>query len=208
MNISISGKQTKVGKSLTVYARENIISTLTKYFDKFISANIIFSKARFSFICEISLHIDSNLYVQSSAESNDAYGAFNVANEKIKKRVRRYHRKIVDHRKKRKVSDARRGLVASQYLIKNPESNKINEVDIDNPVIIAEDKIKIQTLSVSEALMIMNLNEQNAILFRNSKSKKLNFLSKKNDGNISWIEPKIWNENYRFNSNGFNFFRF
>ncbi len=191
MNISISGKQTKVGKSLTVYARENIISTLTKYFDKFISANIIFSKARFSFICEISLHIDSNLYVQSSAESNDAYGAFNVANEKIKKRVRRYHRKIVDHRKKRKVSDARRGLVASQYLIKNPESNKINEVDIDNPVIIAEDKIKIQTLSVSEALMIMNLNEQNAILFRNSKSKKLNFLSKKNDGNISWIEPKI-----------------
>tara|TARA_B100000242_G_C43000622_1_gene464848 strand:+ start:182 stop:757 length:576 start_codon:yes stop_codon:yes gene_type:complete len=191
MNISISGKQTKVGKSLTVYARENIISTLTKYFDKFISANIIFSKARFSFICEISLHIDSNLYVQSSAESNDAYGAFNVANEKIKKRVRRYHRKIVDHRKKRKVSDARRGLVASQYLIKNPENNKKNEVDIDNPIIIAEDKIKIQTLSVSEALMIMNLNEQNAILFRNSKSKKLNFLSKKNDGNISWIEPKI-----------------
>ena len=56
---------------------------------------------------------------------------------------------------------------------------------------LPEDKIKIQTLSVSEALMIMNLNEQNAILFRNSKSKKLNFLSKKNDGNISWIEPKI-----------------
>ena len=89
MNISISGKQTKVGKSLTIYARDNIISALTKYFDKFISANIIFSKSRFNFICEISLHIDSNLYVQSSAESNDAYGAFNVANEKIKKRLRK-----------------------------------------------------------------------------------------------------------------------
>ena len=57
-------------------------------------------------------------------------------------------------------------MIASQYLIKNPENNKKNEGDIDNPVIIAEDKIKIQTLSVSEALMIMNLNEQNAILFR------------------------------------------
>ena len=73
-------------------------------------------------------------------------------------------------------------MIASQYLIKNPENNKKNEGDIDNPVIIAEDKIKIQTLSVSEALMIMNLNEQNAILFRNSKSKKLNFLSKKMTG--------------------------
>ena len=109
MNISISGKQTKVGKSLTIYARENIISALTKYFDKFISANIIFSKARFNFICEISLHIDSNLYVQSSAESNDAYGAFNVANEKIKKRIRRYHRKIVDHRKKKDTKGCEEG---------------------------------------------------------------------------------------------------
>ena len=109
MNISISGKQTKVGKSLTIYARDNIISALKKYFDKFVSANIIFSKSRFNFICEISLHIDSNLYVQSSAESNDAYGAFNVANEKIKKRVRRYHRKIVDHRKKKNSKGCKEG---------------------------------------------------------------------------------------------------
>ena len=51
MNISISGKQTKVGKSLTIYARDNIISALKKYFDKFVSANIIFSKSRFNFVC-------------------------------------------------------------------------------------------------------------------------------------------------------------
>ena len=191
MSISISGKQTKVGKSLTIYAKENITLTLNKYFERFVSANIIFSKTRFNFICEVNLHIETNLFVNSSSESNDAYGAFNIANEKIKKRLRRYHRKLVDHRKQKKVKTTKIGLTASQYLIENPENSKKDKKGIENPIIIAENKIKIQILSVSEALMIMNLTEQNAILFRNSKSNKLNFLSKKNDGNISWIEPKV-----------------
>lgn len=190
MSISVSGKQTKVGKSLTSYVKENVKITLTKYFEKFMSANIIFSKMKFNFKCEINLHVEGNIFVRSSAESNDAYGAFNISNEKIKKRLRRYHRKLVDHRKQQKGRQKLTELKASQYLIKDPEKNLKTRKEIDNPIIIAENKIKIQTLSVSEALMIMNLTEQNAILFRNSSSKKINFLSRKLDGNISWIEPK------------------
>ena len=38
--------------------------------------------------------------------------------------------------------------------------------------------------------MLMNLSEENAILFKNSKNNKINFLYKKKDGNIAWIDPK------------------
>ena len=34
--ISVSGKQTKVGKSLTEYVKDSIMLTLKKYFDNFI----------------------------------------------------------------------------------------------------------------------------------------------------------------------------
>ena len=51
--------------------------------------------------------------------SNDAYGAFNVANEKIKKGLRRYHRKLIDHREQ-KIKPLKY-LEASQYIIQNPE---------------------------------------------------------------------------------------
>ena len=91
-NISVSGKQTKVGKSLTEYVKDSI-STLKKYFDNFISANV-FSKDKYNFRCEINIHIDGAIFLQGNAISNDAYGSFNVANEKIKKRLRRYHRKL------------------------------------------------------------------------------------------------------------------
>ena len=185
-NISISGKQTKLGKALTQYVTENLHSSLTKYFKSYVSANVLFSKSNNNFNCEVSIHVEKTTYVQSHGNSNDAYGAFNIANEKIKKRVRRYHKKLNDHRIRSKKSLKNN---AYQYIIKNPESAKSNE-DIDNPLIIAETEFLIKTLSVSEALMLMELNDQNLIFFRNQKNRRLNVLHKRKDGNIGWIDSR------------------
>ena len=185
--ISVSGKQTKVGKSLTHYVRDSLVQTLTKYFDNFISGNILFSKDTFNFRCEINIHIDSAIFIQSNAGSNDAYGAFNVANEKIKKRLRRYHRKLTDHRLKNR--KPLKYLKANQYIIENPELKNMKE-NLYDPVIIAESDDVIKTVSVSEAIMLMNLKDQNAIFFKNVQSKRLNILYRRPDGNIGWVDPK------------------
>ncbi len=186
-NISVSGKQTKVGKSLTNYVKETLPQSLKKYFDTFISCNILFSKDAYNFRCEISIHIDSSIFIQGNASSNDAYGAFNVANDKIKKRLRRYHRKLTDHRLKNR--RPLKYLQASQYIIQNPES-KNNIENLSDPVIIAESEDIIKTVSVSEAIMLMNLKDQNAIFFKNIQSKRLNILFRRSDGNIGWVDPK------------------
>ena len=185
--ISVSGKQTKVGKSLTHYVKDCLVQTLRKYFDNFISGNILFSKDTFNFRCEINIHIDSAIFIQSNAGSNDAYGAFNVANEKIKKRLRRYHRKLTDHRQKSRKS--LKYLKANQYIIENPELKNKKE-NLYDPVIIAESDDVIKTVSVSEAIMLMNLKDQNAIFFKNVQSKRLNILYRRPDGNIGWVDPK------------------
>ena len=186
-NISVSGKQTKVGKSLTNYVQSSVSQTLKKHFDNFISSSILFSKDTFNFRCEINIHIDSSIFIQGNALSNDAYGAFNVANEKIKKRLRRYHRKLTDHRLKNKQS--LKYLQASQYIIEDPELKR-NRDKISEPVIIAESEDIIKTVSVSEAIMLMNLKDQNAIFFKNIQSKRLNILFRRADGNIGWVDPK------------------
>ena len=185
--ISVSGKQTKVGKSLTYYVKDSLVQTLNKYFDNFISGNILFSKDTFNFKCEINIHIDSAIFIQGNAGSNDAYGAFNVANEKIKKRLRRYHRKLTDHRLKNK--KPLKYLKANEYIIENPELKNKKE-SLYNPVIIAESDDIIKTVSVSEAIMLMNLKDQNAIFFKNVQSKRLNILYRRSDGNIGWVDPK------------------
>ena len=186
-NISVSGKQTKVGKSLTKYVQSSITQTLKKYFENFISSSILFSKDTFNFRCEINIHVDSSIFIQGNALSNDAYGAFNVANEKIKKRLIRYHRKLTDNRVKNKESI--KYLQANQYIIEDPEIKK-NKDNTSEPVIIAESEDIIKTVSVSEAIMLMNLKDQNAIFFKNIQSKRLNILYRRSDGNIGWVDPK------------------
>ena len=186
-DISVSGKQNKLGINLTQHVKINLNISLKKYFSSFISANVLFSKSKQNFKCEINIHVESSIFVQSNALSNDAYGAFNIANEKIKKRVRRYHRKLVDHRTSSKKSIKED--FANHYTFKDPdEIKKVSEVD--NPLIVAETEYSVKTITVSEALMLMNLSEENAILFKNSKNNKINFLYKKKDGNIAWIDPK------------------
>lgn len=185
--ISVSGKQTKVGKSLTDHVKMTINLTLKKHFDNFRNANIIFSKDSFNFRCEISIHIDGSIFIHGNSISNDAYSAFNVANEKIKKRLRRYHRKLTDHRTKNR--KPLKFLEANQYIIENPET-KNTKRNIDEPVIIAESDEIIKTVSVSEAMMLMNLKDQNAIFFKNVQSKRLNILYRRPDGNIGWVDPK------------------
>ena len=105
--ILVSGKQTKIGLSLKKYSIDSINSTLNKYFQDFISSSILFSKDTFNFKCEISIHLEKTIFIKSHSLSNDAYGAFNLANEKIKKRIRRYHRKLTDHRAKLAKKDYR-----------------------------------------------------------------------------------------------------
>ena len=189
-NISVSGKQTKVGKSLTEYVKTCLVSTLKKYFDNFIMANVLFSKDTYNFRCEINIHIEGSIFIQGNSLSNDAYGSFNVANEKIKKRLRRYHRKLIDHRTRN--NKPLKFLEASQYVIQDPESKRQKENNSD-PVIIAESQDMIKTISVSEAIMLMNLRDQNAIFFKNIQSKRLNILYRRSDGNIGWVDPKKWN---------------
>ena len=84
--ISVSGKQTKIGSSLEQHAKKTLILTLKKYFKSFISSEILFSKDTFNFKCEINIHLESSIFVKSNSISNDAYGAFNLANEKNKKK--------------------------------------------------------------------------------------------------------------------------
>ena len=192
--ILVSGKQTKIGLSLKKYSIDSLTSTLNKYFQDFISSSILFSKDTFNFKCEISIHLEKTIFVKSHSLSNDAYGAFNLANEKIKKRIRRYHRKLTDHRAKltKKLTETN----ASEYVIQNPEKVRFNSGEKE-PVIIAESEEIIKSLTVSEAIMLMDLNDQNAIFFKNTKNKRLNLLFKRSDGNIGWLDPKKWDEAFR-----------
>ena len=71
----------------------------------------------------------------------------------------------------------------------------LEESDIDDneksPTIIAEKPSNVESLSVKDAVMKMDLLNLPALLFINDATKKLNLVYYRKDGNISWIDTKM-----------------
>lgn len=188
MQFSVTGKQIDVGDALRDHVEKTLDATVSKYFDKAIEGSVVLAKHAHLYRADISVHVGRNILLQGHAEAGDAYAAFDAACERIAKRLRRHKRRLRDHRK------ATRGegeaLVASQYILAEREDEDEGG-DQGNPVIVAEMATAIDTMTVGEAVMRMDLADAPAILFRNRAHGGLNMVYRRNDGNVGWIDPQV-----------------
>jgi len=72
----------------------------------------------------------------------------------------------------------------------SPDGDDETETANDNPVIIAETSTEIQDLTVSQAVMKMDISDMPFVIFRNGKNNSLNIIYRRDDGNIGWIDPE------------------
>jgi hypothetical protein len=57
-------------------------------------------------------------------------------------------------------------------------------------MVIAESQEELKTMTVSMAVMDLDLTEQPAIVFRNAAHGGLSVVYRRADGNIGWIDPQ------------------
>lgn len=187
MDISVSGKQVDVGEAFQIHAEDELTDAVTKYFEQAINAQVVLTKQGSSMHVDITVHPGPRgLIVQGHGDADEAYPAFDTALERIKKQLRRYKRRLVDdHRRRAAGEDI---MAAQQYVIQSDETEE--EVAEDaQPIIVAEMQTDIATISVSEAVMRMDLANVPVLMFRNSKTDTLSVVYHRKDGNIGWIDP-------------------
>ncbi|MGB3739000.1 MAG: ribosome-associated translation inhibitor RaiA [Pontixanthobacter sp.] len=189
MEIRVSGHQVETGSALQDHASDRLNAIVNKYFGGAISAHATFSKAPAgAFACDIVTHVMQGLTVKSHAEAHDAHQAFDGAAEKIDKQVRRYKRRINDRH-----AQAAHALKEEEaaYTIFSAEDAERPEPDDtpDAPLVIAETKTDIPEASVADAVMMLDLRDTNAMLFKNAKSGRHNMVYRRRDGSVGWVEP-------------------
>ncbi|HEY0205218.1 MAG TPA: ribosome-associated translation inhibitor RaiA [Acetobacteraceae bacterium] len=192
MQITVSGKQVELSDALRVRVSDHLDTIAGKYFDHALEANVTFSRARSFFTCDINVHAGRGLTLRGEGEAGDAHSAFDDAAEHIAKRLRRYRRRVNDHA--RDLANRARPETARQYILRQEEDSQPNGVDVQGDVpayatVIAESQAEINTLSVGEAVMRMDLADQPVLMFRNSATMELNVVYRRTDGHIGWIDP-------------------
>ncbi len=196
MELTVHGKQIYVGDSLRTHVEDKLEDLSHKYFDHTTFATVTFSREGHGHKqtkTHIQIQLGKNIMVISDATEMDPYVSFEAAAEKAAKQLRRYKRKIRDHHERIEQTPESEIIKARDYtLAAAPEQNdepQTESAENDEPLIIAELTKDILTLSVSDAVMHMELTGGEPTLFRNKTNNELNMVYKRADGNVAWIDP-------------------
>ncbi len=184
MQLSVKGKQLDVGEALRQHVETHLKEVVGKYFSDSLDAHVTFSREAHLFRADIAVHAGRGILLQSNASANEPYPAFDQAAGRIAQRLRRYKNKLRDHN--HETVRHEEAVVASSFVL---EGDGREEEAPANPVVVAEMTSPIETLTVSEAVMRLDLGDLPALMFKSRGHGGFNMIYRRPDGNIGWVDP-------------------
>jgi hypothetical protein len=113
--------------------------------------------------------------------------------ERMARRIRRYKNRLKDHHGQ---AQAKQAETAAYFVIQAPEGEE-DELDgegrgqaFPEPMIIAETEKPIRSMTVSMAVLELDVTEAQTIVFRNAAHGGLSVVYRRPDGNIGWVDPQ------------------
>ena len=191
MPFRVSGKNIQIGEALRERVNERIAEVLRKYFDAGFSGHVTVTREGFGFRTECTIHLDSGITLQAEAMEADAYASADQAALRLEKRMRRYKRRLKEHQARRLDDiDATPDIEAQSYVIAAPEHDgEAEETEDFTPVIIAEATTALRSMSVSEAVLQLDMTGAPVMVFRHGGHGRVNLVYRRADGHIGWIDP-------------------
>ena len=194
MQVQVTGKHVDVGEALRSRVSDELSSSIGKYFDRDGGgAEVVVSREGHSFRVDCAVTLASGQQLTTHGLGGDAHVAFDAASAKMEKRIRRYKNRLKDHHPQ---ALARQAETAAYYVLQAPDEDEADDLfDTDaasfpEPMVIAETETPIDVMTVSMAVMELDLTESQTIVFRNAAHGGLSVVYRRPDGNIGWIDPE------------------
>ena len=185
MDVRVAGHQVDTGETLREHAQRRVAEITEKYFSRSVGANVTFGRGpNNDYTCDIIAPVVQGVVLKASYSGREPEMAFNGAADRIEKQLRRYTRRLKDH----KVDEDTQAYVENAgYTIFSGASADVENAEF--PAIVAETRVDIPEASVSDAVMLMDLRNTPALMFKNSATGEFNMIYRREDGNVGWVEP-------------------
>ena len=185
MSMRISGKNMDIGDTLREQIDTRIGDSVSKYFDGGHSGHVTLEREGSGFKADCAIHLDTGIVLKASGRAADPRQSFDLAADRVEKRLRRYKRRLKDHHHTKQTEP----LPAASYVIADFAEEE--EVASDyNPTIIAEETTNLDELTVGGAVIAMDLSDAPVLVFRHAVHGGINVVYRRSDGHIGWIDPQ------------------
>jgi ribosomal subunit interface protein len=198
MDIKITGQGIEVGDILKKHIHARLEESTTGILKMIEDTNVVIKKnGHHIFHCTTNVHTDQHsIVIRCQAEDKDIFTACDMCFAKIKKQLRKYHKKLVDFKHNKELQEEnkinRSKLIAKKYTIScnNSAHENSDEEFVMNVLsnIVAEKTVDIDHLSTEEAMMKMDLSDVAALPFVNNKTHHMSVVYKRKDGDVSVLD--------------------
>ncbi len=182
MKIQITGRHIEVPESLKSFVNSRI-PRLEKYIDGITDVHVILSAEKYRQIAEINVHSRGKLHLSAREASDTLKTAVQQALEKIAGQAKKKSEKRID-RKRRAVKSAE---AAGTFALIAAADGAPSAAP---PRIIESRRFLIKPMSVEEAVMAMEDQAGEFLVFRNAANDRTNVLYRRPDGNFGLIDPE------------------
>ena len=177
MDITVTFRHIEPTESLKAYAEEKV-SKIDKYLDFPVEVHIVLAVEKFRHMADVTLSVNGTM-IKAVEETEDMYSAIDQVMDKVEKQIKRYR----DKTKKRRSENR-----------KNENNLDIGEAEGISDLVLEEPRIEIEKMVAKpmdpeEAAMQFSISQQDFLVFRNSRSREINVIYQRKDGNLGLIEP-------------------
>lgn len=186
MSLRVSGKNISIGEALRTHVTQRLETAASKYFDGGISGHVTITPEGSGYRADCSLHLTSGIILQADGRAHEPYASFDQAAERIEKRLRRYKSRLKSHHDSHGAEPAA-GEVMPYQVLEAPDQESEAPAEF-SPAVIAESTKKLRRLSVSAAVLDLDLTGAPVVVFRHANTGRVNIVYRRSDDNIGWID--------------------
>ncbi|UCG06715.1 MAG: ribosome-associated translation inhibitor RaiA [Desulfobacterales bacterium] len=174
MQTSVTFKNLDPSETLKSYVTDKL-NRFDRLLENPAEANVVLSVEKFRHIAEINIAGD-RLNINGKEETADMYSAIDMVLDKLEKQIKKG---------KQKIRERRVGFKAKKFVLE-PETNPPEE---DNERQVRVKNIEYKPMDVEEAVLQMDLMNDNFLVFTNARSDRVNVLYRRKDGHYGLIQP-------------------
>jgi putative sigma-54 modulation protein len=203
MQLNITFRQFGASDSLKDYAREKV-DRVNRLLDRAGEAHVVLSLERHLHHADITIHSGAWI-LRGREKSDDMYASIDLAMDKIERQLRRYRDKLKSHHGKEKVHH-RQDLMKVRHDVFELH-DEVSAAETAAPAeapaaaappaesgvarLVRTTHLAIQSLSVDDAVMQMNLMNNDFYVFQNQQSQALSIVYRRKEGGFGLIEPHL-----------------
>ena len=182
LQVSVTFRHVESTEALKEYADEKVRRICEKYLRNVLEAHVVLSVVKHRHLAEINIHA-KHFDISAHEKTGDLYSAIDLTLDKLEAQLRKHKDRINHHKGRQPTSGA-------------PKSIPVEIFDVDDfeagapgPKVIETDNMPAKPLSVEDAVLQLELNHAEFLVFWNSATETISVIYKRRDGNYGLIAP-------------------